>query len=76
VPVLYQVKLIFLNEYFSGSQFENHSGDIDSKFLHHDNEIVQFKDSNPWFYYFHHSFHLVIAVCEISEESLKNVITI
>jgi len=61
--------------FFSGSQFDIHSGDIDSKFIDHYNEIAQSKDIDPWFYYFHRSCHLTIAGCEASK-SLENVVNI
>jgi len=64
--------------YFSGPQFDIHTGGIDLKFPHHDNEIAQSEahyDSESWVNYFLHSGHLTIAGCKMSK-SLKNFITI
>ncbi|CAF2465027.1 unnamed protein product [Rotaria sp. Silwood2] len=61
-----------------GSQFDIHTGGIDLKFPHHDNEIAQseaYYDSNTWVNYFLHSGHLTIAGCKMSK-SLKNFVTI
>ena len=55
-----------------------HTGGIDLKFPHHDNEIAQSEahfDSDCWVNYFLHSGHLTIAGCKMSK-SLKNFVTI
>ncbi|CAF5035850.1 unnamed protein product, partial [Rotaria sp. Silwood1] len=60
------------------SQFDIHTGGIDLKFPHHDNEIAQSEahyDSDTWVNYFLHSGHLTIAGCKMSK-SLKNFVTI
>jgi len=61
-----------------GPQFDIHTGGIDLKFPHHDNEIAQSEahfDSDSWVNYFLHSGHLTIQGCKMSK-SLKNFITI
>ncbi|CAF2977534.1 unnamed protein product [Rotaria socialis] len=61
-----------------GAQFDIHTGGIDLKFPHHDNEIAQseaFYDSDSWVNYFLHSGHLTISGCKMSK-SLKNFVTI
>ncbi|CAF0898720.1 unnamed protein product [Adineta steineri] len=61
-----------------GPQFDIHTGGIDLKFPHHDNEIAQseaYFDSDSWVNYFLHSGHLTIAGCKMSK-SLKNFVTI
>lgn len=61
-----------------GESLDIHTGGIDLKFPHHDNEIAQaeayFNNSN-WVRYFLHAGHLTIAGCKMSK-SLKNFITI
>lgn len=61
-----------------GESLDIHTGGIDLKFPHHDNEMAQaeayFNNSN-WVRYFLHSGHLTIAGCKMSK-SLKNFITI
>jgi len=55
-----------------------HSGGVDLRFPHHDNEIAQseaFYDQNQWVNYFLHSGHLNIDGSKMSK-SLKNFITI
>merc|ERR1719320_1250604 len=55
-----------------------HSGGVDLKFPHHDNELAQaeaYFDNDHWIRYFLHSGHLTIAGCKMSK-SLKNFITI
>eukprot|EP00371_Babesia_bovis_P000243 XP_001608890.1 cysteinyl-tRNA synthetase [Babesia bovis T2Bo] len=55
-----------------------HSGGIDLKFPHHDNEIAQseaFSDRNQWVNYFLHFGHLHIQGLKMSK-SLKNFISI
>ena len=61
-----------------GRHFDIHTGGIDLKFPHHDNEIAQSEahyDSDMWVNYFLHSGHLTIAGCKMSK-SLKNFVTI
>lgn len=61
-----------------GPQFDIHTGGVDLKFPHHDNEIAQAEahyDSDVWVNYFLHSGHLTIAGCKMSK-SLKNFVTI
>ena len=55
-----------------------HSGGVDLKFPHHDNEIAQseaYYKSDNWVRYFLHTGHLTIAGCKMSK-SLKNFISI
>jgi len=55
-----------------------HTGGVDLKFPHHDNEIAQseaYFQNSHWVRYFLHSGHLTIAGCKMSK-SLKNFITI
>ncbi|KAH7642459.1 cysteine-trna ligase [Dermatophagoides farinae] len=62
-----------------GEQMDIHSGGIDLRFPHHDNEMAQseayFNTGRPWVNYFLHSGHLTISGCKMSK-SLKNFITI
>lgn len=61
-----------------GGAMDIHSGGIDLKFPHHDNEMAQSEahSSNPqWVNYFVHSGHLHIKGFKMSK-SLKNFITI
>ncbi len=61
-----------------GSQIDMHSGGIDLKFPHHDNEIAQSESAfgnDNWVNFFVHSGHLHIQGCKMSK-SLKNFITI
>lgn len=62
-----------------GGQMDIHSGGIDLRFPHHDNEMAQaeayFNSGKPWVNYFLHSGHLTISGCKMSK-SLKNFITI
>ncbi|CAH1394990.1 unnamed protein product [Nezara viridula] len=61
-----------------GDSLDIHTGGVDLKFPHHDNEIAQaeaYFDNNCWVRYFLHSGHLTIAGCKMSK-SLKNFITI
>lgn len=61
-----------------GQDMDIHSGGIDLKFPHHENEIAQTNaayDSCEWIKYFWHSGHLTIQGCKMSK-SLKNFITI
>ncbi|KAF4520784.1 hypothetical protein B566_EDAN011436, partial [Ephemera danica] len=61
-----------------GSSLDIHTGGVDLKFPHHDNELAQaeaFYDNDHWVRYFLHSGHLTIAGCKMSK-SLKNFVTI
>lgn len=61
-----------------GSELDIHTGGVDLKFPHHDNELAQaeaYFDNDCWVRYFLHSGHLTIAGCKMSK-SLKNFITI
>jgi cysteinyl-tRNA synthetase len=61
-----------------GDSLDIHTGGIDLKFPHHDNELAQaeaYFDNNNWVRYFLHSGHLTISGCKMSK-SLKNFITI
>lgn len=61
-----------------GEQVDIHSGGIDLKFPHHDNEIAQSEAAfchDNWVNFFLHSGHLHIQGCKMSK-SLKNFITI
>jgi len=55
-----------------------HTGGVDLKFPHHDNEIAQaeaYYNSEQWINYFLHAGHLTIEGCKMSK-SLKNFISI
>ena len=61
-----------------GQSIDIHTGGVDLKFPHHDNELAQseaYFDNDCWIRYFLHSGHLTIAGCKMSK-SLKNFITI
>uniref|UniRef100_A0A1I8PRH7 Cysteine--tRNA ligase, cytoplasmic n=1 Tax=Stomoxys calcitrans TaxID=35570 RepID=A0A1I8PRH7_STOCA len=61
-----------------GPVFDIHTGGVDLKFPHHDNELAQSEaafDEAEWVKYFLHTGHLTIAGCKMSK-SLKNFITI
>lgn len=61
-----------------GERADIHTGGVDLKFPHHDNEIAQAEahyGHNQWISYFLHSGHLTIEGCKMSK-SLKNFITI
>ncbi|KAG6453785.1 hypothetical protein O3G_MSEX008331 [Manduca sexta] len=61
-----------------GDKLDIHTGGVDLKFPHHDNEIAQSEahyDEPGWVNYFLHTGHLMIAGCKMSK-SLKNFITI
>jgi cysteinyl-tRNA synthetase len=61
-----------------GSRIDIHSGGIDLKFPHHDNEIAQteaYYDANEWVDLWLHAGHLDINGLKMSK-SLKNFITI
>uniref|UniRef100_T1IU98 Cysteine--tRNA ligase, cytoplasmic n=1 Tax=Strigamia maritima TaxID=126957 RepID=T1IU98_STRMM len=61
-----------------GDCIDIHTGGVDLRFPHHDNELAQseaYYDNDEWVRYFLHSGHLTIAGCKMSK-SLKNFITI
>ncbi|THD27037.1 Cysteinyl tRNA synthetase [Fasciola hepatica] len=61
-----------------GESMDIHSGGVDLKFPHHDNELAQseaYFNNSHWVNYFLHSGHLTISGCKMSK-SLKNFITI
>ncbi|KAF2905309.1 hypothetical protein ILUMI_00863 [Ignelater luminosus] len=61
-----------------GPTLDIHTGGVDLKFPHHDNEIAQSEahfGSREWVKYFLHSGHLTIQGCKMSK-SLKNFVTI
>ncbi|KAK5650865.1 hypothetical protein RI129_001894 [Pyrocoelia pectoralis] len=61
-----------------GPTLDIHTGGVDLKFPHHDNEIAQseaYFGSPEWVKYFLHSGHLTIQGCKMSK-SLKNFVTI
>lgn len=61
-----------------GSTADIHTGGVDLKFPHHDNEIAQVEacfKSDHWINFFLHAGHLTIEGCKMSK-SLKNFITI
>ncbi|XP_055904934.1 cysteine--tRNA ligase, cytoplasmic [Eupeodes corollae] len=61
-----------------GQTMDIHTGGVDLKFPHHDNELAQSEaayDHPEWVKYFLHTGHLTIAGCKMSK-SLKNFITI
>lgn len=61
-----------------GDNIDIHTGGVDLKFPHHDNELAQaeaYFESDIWVNYFLHSGHLTISGCKMSK-SLKNFITI
>ncbi|CAL1292113.1 unnamed protein product [Larinioides sclopetarius] len=61
-----------------GESLDIHTGGIDLKFPHHDNELAQaeaYFNNDHWVRYFLHSGHLTISGCKMSK-SLKNFITI
>ncbi|KAG8035110.1 hypothetical protein G9C98_001600 [Cotesia typhae] len=61
-----------------GPSLDIHTGGVDLKFPHHDNELAQseaYFNNDHWVRYFLHSGHLTIAGCKMSK-SLKNFITI
>lgn len=64
-------------EIFKGD-LDIHTGGVDLKFPHHDNEIAQseaYYDLSGWVKYFLHTGHLTISGCKMSK-SLKNFVTI
>jgi cysteinyl-tRNA synthetase len=61
-----------------GDTLDIHTGGVDLKFPHHDNEIAQSEahfGAPEWVKYFLHSGHLTIAGCKMSK-SLKNFVSI
>nr|CAG4649995.1 EOG090X02DZ [Sida crystallina] len=61
-----------------GSSLDIHTGGVDLKFPHHDNELAQaeaYYDNGNWVQYFLHTGHLTIQGCKMSK-SLKNFVTI
>jgi len=61
-----------------GDEMDIHTGGVDLKFPHHDNELAQseaYYGCHRWVRYFLHSGHLTIEGCKMSK-SLKNFITI
>lgn len=61
-----------------GSILDIHTGGVDLKFPHHDNELAQSEahyNLQEWIKYFLHTGHLTISGCKMSK-SLKNFITI
>ncbi|XP_068627700.1 cysteine--tRNA ligase, cytoplasmic [Battus philenor] len=61
-----------------GSKLDIHTGGVDLKFPHHDNELAQseaYFNEAGWVNYFLHTGHLTIAGCKMSK-SLKNFVTI
>ncbi|KAK7082265.1 hypothetical protein SK128_026045, partial [Halocaridina rubra] len=61
-----------------GGSIDIHTGGVDLKFPHHDNELAQaeaFYNNDHWVRYFLHTGHLHIDGCKMSK-SLKNFITI
>ena len=65
-------------EYFKEWPIDIHSGGIDLRFPHHDNEIAQseaYYECDQWINYFLHTGHLHIMGKKMSK-SLKNFITI
>ena len=75
------VEILLISHFFrqiSGQSIDIHTGGVDLKFPHHDNELAQseaYFDNDCWIRYFLHSGHLTIAGCKMSK-SLKNFITI
>lgn len=65
-------------EYFKEWPIDIHSGGVDLRFPHHDNEIAQseaYYECDNWINYFLHTGHLHIEGLKMSK-SLKNFITI
>ena len=51
-----------------GSSLDIHTGGVDLKFPHHDNELAQaeaYYDNDHWVRYFLHSAHLTIQLLQI-----------
>lgn len=61
-----------------GPTLDIHTGGVDLKFPHHDNEMAQTEahyGNDDWVKYFLHTGHLTISGCKMSK-SLKNFVTI
>lgn len=61
-----------------GESLDIHTGAVDLKFPHHDNELAQaeaYFDNSYWVRYFLHFGHLTIAGCKMLK-SVKNFVTI
>ncbi|XP_073963672.1 cysteine--tRNA ligase, cytoplasmic [Choristoneura fumiferana] len=61
-----------------GDKLDIHTGGVDLKFPHHDNELAQSEahfDQPGWVNYFLHTGHLTISGCKMSK-SLKNFVSI
>ncbi|XP_047134203.1 cysteine--tRNA ligase, cytoplasmic isoform X3 [Hydra vulgaris] len=61
-----------------GNSIDIHTGGVDLKFPHHDNEIAQAEahyNCTQWINYFLHAGHLTIEGCKMSK-SLKNFVTV
>ncbi|KAH9286699.1 Cysteine--tRNA ligase, cytoplasmic [Echinococcus granulosus] len=61
-----------------GESVDIHTGGVDLKFPHHDNELAQaeaYFGHSHWVSYFLHAGHLTISGCKMSK-SLKNFITV
>ncbi|VDM05017.1 unnamed protein product, partial [Schistocephalus solidus] len=61
-----------------GDTIDIHTGGVDLKFPHHDNELAQseaYFGHSHWVNYFLHAGHLTISGCKMSK-SLKNFVTI
>jgi cysteinyl-tRNA synthetase len=68
---------VMINDMF-GDKIDIHSGGIDLKFPHHNNEFLQttsYTDNNKWVKYFYHSGHLHIGGDKMSQSS-GNFVTI
>lgn len=69
---------VMASEFFKEYPIDIHSGGIDLRFPHHDNEVAQaeaYYDCNNWIKYFLHTGHLHIEGRKMAK-SLKNFITI
>lgn len=74
----WHIECSVMSHYALGETFDIHTGGVDLKFPHHDNEIAQSEAAfgfDSWCNYFMHSGHLHIDGCKMSK-SLKNFITI
>lgn len=68
---------VMASDVFNGV-IDIHTGGVDLKFPHHDNEIAQaeaYYGCDQWINYFLHSGHLTIEGCKMSK-SLKNFVSI
>ena len=64
-----------------GSSMDIHTGGVDLKFPHHDNELAQaeaYHDNDDWVHYFLHTGHLTIQVTPIRNyvHSLESLVTV